>query len=121
MKTKKKRRVIKTLADLKDSDLPKAMDGPALIYDPVAHRKAVRGSKGGDSLEIQRVKFHKLLAKLGLGVTPYVTKRGWTELREHLRHEENKYIKISKYRGNLERCHWRDWELDEGMLDAWGM
>jgi hypothetical protein len=43
-KSKKKERVIKSLADLKESDLPKEMDGPALIYDPVAHRKAVRES-----------------------------------------------------------------------------
>ena len=39
---KKKERVIKSLQDLKASDLPEAMDGPSLIYDPVAHRKAVR-------------------------------------------------------------------------------
>lgn len=43
-KANKKPRVIKSLADLKDSDLPKEMDGPSLMYDPVAHKKAVRES-----------------------------------------------------------------------------
>jgi hypothetical protein len=87
------------------------------------HRQgcAVWGSRSGDSIEIQRVKFHKLLGKLGLEVPPYVTKKGWTALREHLRHEENKYIKISKYRGNLETCHWRNWELDEDTLNSWAV
>lgn len=82
---------------------------------------AVWGSKGGDSIELQRMKFHRLLEKLGLEMPPFITKRGWTDVREHLRHEENKYIKISKYRGNLETCHWRNWELDEGMLDSWAV
>ena len=87
----------------------------------VAQNKAVWGSRGADTLEMQRVKFHKLLGKLGLEVPPYVTKRGWTDLREFLRNEENKYLKISKYRGNLETCHWRNWELDEHMLDHWAV
>ena len=81
----------------------------------------VWGSRGGDSLELQRGKFHKLLGTLGLQVPPYVTMRGLTELRAHLRGVENKYIKISKYRGNLETHHWRNWELDEGTLDSWAV
>lgn len=83
--------------------------------------KAVWGSRAGDSLELKRLKFHELLGKLGLEVPPYVKLRGWTALRDHLKNVENKYVKISKYRGNLETHHWRNWELDEGTLYSWAV
>ena len=83
--------------------------------------RSVWGSGDGDSLEIYRQKFHKVLGRLGLEVAKYVPVRGLNALREHLKTAENKYIKISEYRGTLETKHWRSWDLDEGLLDVWGV
>lgn len=81
----------------------------------------VWGGRKGDSLELSREKFHKVLAQVGLDVPKFKRIIGLTKLREHLKHEENKYIKISKYRGSLETCHWRNWSIDELMLDVWAV
>jgi hypothetical protein len=39
------------------------------------------------------------------------------ELRAFLKSAENQYIKISRYRGNMETKHWRSWSMDENWLD----
>jgi hypothetical protein len=78
----------------------------------------VWGSRRADSLEIYRQKFHRVLEKTGLPVPTFEVCKGWTELRDHLMEVEDKYIKISKYRGSLETTHWRSWSLDEGLLDV---
>jgi hypothetical protein len=80
--------------------------------------RAVWGSRRGDSLELNRPLFHKTIRQLGLEVSKYVSIEGLAKLREHLKNEENKYLKISKYRGSLETFHWRDWVHDEGFLDV---
>lgn len=77
----------------------------------------VWGSRNGDSLEIDREKFHKVLGKVGLEVPKFIVVTGITELRTHLIDQTDKWIKISKYRGSLETFHWRDFENDDGMLD----
>jgi hypothetical protein len=46
---------------------------------------------------------------------------GLAELRKYLSNKEDKYIKISKYRGSLETCHWRCMNQDSGMLDLWAV
>ena len=79
------------------------------------------GSGLGDRLEMNREKFHATLADLGLDVPPFEVVVGLTALREHLRDQQDKYIKVSKYRGNFETAHWRNWDEDEGMLDAWAV
>lgn len=81
----------------------------------------VWGSRNGDSLEIYRQKFHRVLAGLGLEVPPFYTVVGLEQLRAHLHDKEDKYIKISKYRGTMETTHWRNWDLDEGTLDWWAV
>lgn len=81
----------------------------------------VWGARRGDDLEIKREFFHKTLGKLGLDVANYVVCVGMTELRQHLKDKENKFIKISKFRGSLETYHWRSWEEDEGVLDLWAV
>lgn len=79
--------------------------------------KNVWGSRSADSFEFKRQKFHKLLGKLGLDVPQYVVIHGMNALREHLKHEEDKYLKISTWRGSMETTHWRSWAVDEGLLD----
>lgn len=81
----------------------------------------VWGSRDGDSIEINRQKFHKILSQAGLEVPTFTTIKGLTKLRDYLKGKENKFIKISKYRGSLETCQWRSWHEDEGLLDVWAV
>ena len=78
----------------------------------------VWGSREGDTLEIYRQKFHKVLKRVGLEVAKFVPIRGLNALRKHLEDAEDKYIKISRFRGTMETHHWRSWDLDEGWLDV---
>lgn len=83
-----------------------------------AQGKMVWGSRNGERLETNRSLFLKVLEEVGLPVPKHEKVVGLTELRYHLRDREDVFIKISKYRGSLETCHWRSWREDEGMLDA---
>ena len=76
------------------------------------------GSRRADSLEINREKFHKVLADVGLPVPKFDVIRGITKLREFLKDKENRFLKISRFRGSMETRHWRDWKRDEGLLDV---
>lgn len=82
---------------------------------------AVWGSRAGDSLEINRQKFHGILSDIGLAVPQYVEMTGLDNLRQYLRGAENKYLKMSKYRGSFESYHWRNQDLDGGMFDVWAV
>lgn len=77
----------------------------------------VWGSGTGDSLELDRMKFLKTLQDVGLPLPTMKEVRGVSALREHLRDQKDKYIKISKYRGTMETFHWRDYESDRLFLD----
>lgn len=83
--------------------------------------KAVWGSRKADQIEMNRELFLKKLEQFGLEVPPFKVCIGITELRECLRHREDCYIKISKFRGSLETKHWRNWRLDENLLDVWAV
>lgn len=97
------------------------------IYDSGLQRELesqgfpVWGSKRGDMMEIYRQRFIKALEKRGFEVAKHTVITGLTQLRIHLVSEQDKYIKISKYRGSLETTHWRDWKHDEGLLDQWSV
>ena len=54
---------------------------------------------------------------LGLDVAPYAKVVGLDDLREYLRDKEDKYVKVSHWRGDMETTHWRNWRLDQGWLD----
>lgn len=77
----------------------------------------VWGSRRGDSIELIREKFLRILRDSGLPVPKYTRVVGITELRRLLRDKEDCYLKISRYRGSLETTHWRSWGEDEGLLD----
>lgn len=79
--------------------------------------KAVWGSRGGDVYELNRYKFMRTIDELGLDVAPYTVIRGWSKLRAHLKENDDKYIKISRFRRDMETTHWRSWELDEPWID----
>lgn len=77
----------------------------------------VWGSREADSLETNRGKFLREIAELGMPVPKYKTITGLTKLREYLRDRTDKWVKVSKWRGDVETFHWRDWAQDEGTLD----
>lgn len=81
----------------------------------------VWGSRNGDSLEINRQKFNRVLGEIGLEVPETTEIRGLDELRRYLADKEDKYIKMSKYRGSFESYHWRSMDLDAGILDVWAV
>jgi len=80
--------------------------------------RAVWGSRNADRLELKRQYFHRVLEEVGLPVPQFKVFKGWTKLRDHLKDVEDKYLKISSYRGSMETTHWRSWALDEGFLDV---
>lgn len=83
--------------------------------------RPVWGSRRGDSLELSREKFHRILKETGLDVPKFERIVGLTNLRVYLKDKENAYIKISKYRGSLETTHYRNWREDETLLDGWAV
>lgn len=81
----------------------------------------VWGSRDGDKLELNRPFFLSTLAELGLNVPEHEIVTGLSKLRDALKDRENVYLKVSRYRGDMETTHWRSWSLDSGLLDALGM
>ncbi len=79
--------------------------------------KLVWGSKTGEILELDRIHFMETIGELGLDVPPFEVVTGVTALRDYLKDEEDQYIKVSKWRGDFETTHWRDWKKDNGWLD----
>src|SRR5262245_52321104 len=83
--------------------------------------KHVWGSRRADRLETDREFFLETLDNLGMELPKFHVAQGITALRSFLRSKEDCYIKISKYRGSLETQHWRNWRLDENLLDYWAV
>lgn len=78
----------------------------------------VWGHHGGDVLEWNKARFLSTLEDLGMPSPPHTRVRGMTALRDLLMDAEDKYVKISRYRGDWETFHWRNREMDEACLDA---
>jgi hypothetical protein len=78
--------------------------------------KAVWGSRKGVNLELKREHFMETLGALGLDVPEYSVARGVDELERLLKEKEDCYVKISRYRGDMETTHWREWAMDQGWL-----
>lgn len=79
--------------------------------------KPVWGAGYGEGLELERVKTKKLLAKLGLPVSPYVVLNGIPALREHLKKNQNVWVKLSAMRGDSETFCAKSYELVQPVLD----
>ena len=77
----------------------------------------VWGSRFGERLETGREYFLKRLGDLGLDVPKHEVIIGLDALRDHLREVEDVYIKVSRWRGDFETTHWRNWAMDSGWLD----
>lgn len=81
----------------------------------------VWGSRNGDSLELNREKFLKVLGRVGLEVPEHTICVGLEELREHLDDLEDQYVKISRWRGDVETFHWWNKAVSEFTLDLWAV
>lgn len=79
--------------------------------------KPVWGSRSADSLEIHREKFLDMLKAVGLSVPPHTRVRGVGAMAEFLKDKEDKWVKMSKYRGDFETFHWRNAKQDSGWPD----
>lgn len=77
----------------------------------------VWGSKAGAELEISRRKFLKTLQDLKMDCVEFESLVGVQKLREYLRGNDDKFIKISKYRGLMETWHHETYETSRPMLD----
>lgn len=77
----------------------------------------VWGHNGGDILETHRGRQLMMLHTLDMDVPPFEIIHGMANLKSFLMDAEDKYIKISKWRGDWETFHWRSWTEDEGALD----
>lgn len=78
---------------------------------------AVWGSRTGDDLELKRQHFMEVLSEIGLEVPAFHVCAGLDELRAWLKDHDDQYVKISRFRGDMETKHWRNWSMDEGWLD----
>jgi hypothetical protein len=81
----------------------------------------VWGCRDADEIEAQRGIFLKQLAKTSLDIPTFKAIKGVTSLRSFLKDKDDKYLKISTYRGDFETCHWRDWGQDERLLDLYAV
>lgn len=84
--------------------------------------RSVWGSRKGDSLELFREKFHRVLEQVGLDVPKFRTIQGLTKLSEFLKANDGPwFIKISRWRGSFETQKFRSWKMDECLLDQWAV
>lgn len=79
--------------------------------------KRVWGARMGEDLENYRPKFKRLLEQLGLPVIRWKELHGMEELRNHLKENENQWIKSSFVRGDMETWKAETYELSEPELD----
>lgn len=75
------------------------------------------GSGKAERLELNRYETAVEMKKLGMDVANTVSVIGMEALRAHLKKNENKYVKISKYRKTFETFHHINYRLSEPLLD----
>lgn len=78
--------------------------------------KPVFGSLGGDELERLRTKFLKVIKEVGLPVPKYDVIRGLDNLESYLKQNEEKWVKLNEFRGDMETWFHQDYEHSKEML-----
>lgn len=78
----------------------------------------VWGSMGASELELYRTRFLAMLKSLGLPMIHSERIKGLTALAEHLKTVEDKWVKINRFRADMETWHHQDWLHSMGELDA---
>lgn len=80
--------------------------------------KAVWGSFGACELEEYRTRFLKVLEGLDMPIIHSEKIKGLTALGEHLKGVENKWVKIDRFRNNMETFHHQDFQHTERILEG---
>lgn len=78
---------------------------------------AVWGAFGASNLELYRSQFIEVIKELELPLSKSIVIRGLSALAEHLKNVENVFIKVDRYRGNMETVRHRDYEHSRPLLD----
>jgi len=82
--------------------------------------KPVWGSMGASDLELYRTRFLKTLKELDLPVVKSVTIKGLTNLSLYLKDVEDKWVKVNRYRENMETFHHIDYVHSQRELERLG-
>lgn len=80
--------------------------------------KAVWGHMGANDIELYRDMFLEVLKDVGLPIIHSERIVGLTKLAEYLTKNENKWVKINRFRGNMETWHHSDYAHSQRMLDS---
>lgn len=79
--------------------------------------KRVWGSRRGSNLELHRWATKEFMKKQGLPVQPCQQVKGMDNLRALLKEKENCFVKLSKFRGDMESWNHINYPLSESRLD----
>ena len=79
--------------------------------------KAIYGSVGFCEYEEYRTRFLDLLEEIGLPMVHNEICHGFTELCNYLKKTEDKYVKINRWRANMETWHHIDWAHSQPQLE----
>lgn len=78
----------------------------------------VFGSRYGEELELDREGLKDLLKHVGLPVGPYKVLKGLDAVSEHLKANDDQFVKLSRYRGDAETFHADNFKDRENYLDS---
>jgi hypothetical protein len=78
--------------------------------------KPVWGGMGASDYELFRTQFLKMLAEVGLPVPPSKVIHGMTALCEYLKENPGRWVKVNRFRANMETWFSIDWEHSQQML-----
>jgi len=77
----------------------------------------VFGAGKAEQLELNRIKQKEILKTVGLPVGEYEVIHGLSALREYLKENKDKYVKINAFRGDVETFHHKDYKSSLPLLD----
>lgn len=80
--------------------------------------KLVWGSMGASDLELYRTRFLKLMETLELPVVSYKKLVGLTALADYLKTVKNKWVKINRYREDMETWHHHEYKYSVRKLET---
>lgn len=80
--------------------------------------KAVWGSMGATDLELYRDFFMGILKKVNLPIIHYEEITGLTNLAKYLKENDHKWVKINRFRANMETWHHLDYKHSLRTLDS---
>lgn len=80
-------------------------------------KKRVWGGGRSDALEYNRWDFRRLQHKSGMAIPEVHHAVGITELRKHLKDVEDRFVKVDKWRGDVESFHHHSYSTSESYIN----